>query len=87
MKSVTLTRCNVALVKMSSYNELHSAINFLNFKQLRSSAKIIVKWVFDDVKEVQKAITSDEGFILQQQETKINSKCTSMNKFTCKYEV
>ena len=32
VKSVILTRCNVALVKMNSYNELNSAINFLNFK-------------------------------------------------------
>jgi len=47
-----MTRFNVALVKMNSYNELNSAINFLNFRQLKSNAKLTVKWVFDDVKEV-----------------------------------
>lgn len=87
VKSVSMTRHNVAHVKMNSYNELNSAINFLNFRELKSQAKLTVKWVFDDVKEVQKAISHDETFLLQHQQTKINAKCTSMNKFTCKYEV
>jgi len=52
VKSVALIKCNVAHVKMGSYKELNDAIQFLNFRQLKSNAKLAVKWVFEDAKEV-----------------------------------
>jgi hypothetical protein len=52
VKSVALIKCNVANVKMGSYKELNDAIQFLNFRQLKSNAKLAVKWVFEDAKEV-----------------------------------
>ncbi len=72
---------------MASFLEMQEAISFLNFKKLKSLAWLTVKWAFDDVKEVQKAIANDQAFKQELQDTRINAKCTSMSKFTAKYEV
>ncbi len=47
---------------MFTFKEMHDAISFLNFKKLKSNARLTVKWVFNDVKEIQRAIKNDEAF-------------------------
>lgn len=87
VKSVTMTGINKAIVKMGSYKELLKAIKFLNFRQLKTNALLTVKWVFRNQRAVQRAVQSDSDYVRSKQQSKINAQCTSMSKYTCKYEI
>jgi len=72
---------------MDRHDELMKAIQSLNLKPLQSNARLTVKWVFENAEKVQQALDEEDVMSKQYRDSQINSKCTSMSKYTCKYEV